>query len=397
MNTFPITNHEELWNAIWSSKPGDTIKLEDGEYGYIPIKQSVNYEFSENASVAGILGLGISLDGGAWSAEEISVGNISITKPTVKNDNIKMYHVFRKKLPFNSRFPHPTTIIHPNGVIMSLLNETIGDNYPIGSAENALMINPQKAMELPYDYIQIRVPSFDPSYKFPENDKEIWQLLNALRINNDNTGLILNDYSYLALWAVNDFIQEYASLFELDYVEQFNISEFCYSLEYCLSYSDGTEVFPFQKLNLIRNFKKEIDIWKIPILQGSLFNTRDFSLADYVIHNLEKLNYQTAVIGMYQMFEEGWEVFDPTKNNKWAYIESKTTDPSIKKNLAEMINARNWIVHDRILKTEDKKKCKSPNPLKTETNWNAEELNQFQIFYRKKPWEWYKGLKEFLT
>jgi len=72
MNTYEVTNHEELENAIWSSVAGNTININDGKYGYIPLKGGVHYNFAESASVVDILVLGISF--GDWSAERIEVG-----------------------------------------------------------------------------------------------------------------------------------------------------------------------------------------------------------------------------------------------------------------------------------------------------------------------------------
>jgi hypothetical protein len=99
---------------------------------------------------------------------------------------------------------------------------------------------------------------------------------------------------------------------------------------------------------------------------------------------------------MYQLWEKEWETWKNSSGNpkasKWDFIESKTSDQTIKKNLSELINARNNIIHRHQLITGN---FLPRNRLKTE--WSAEEYNEYQIFSNKKPWIWFNKLKEFLT
>lgn len=61
MANIEINNEFELGNAIWTSKAGDTIVLKNGNYGLLPFKDGVNYDF-QGATVASILELEKFLD-----------------------------------------------------------------------------------------------------------------------------------------------------------------------------------------------------------------------------------------------------------------------------------------------------------------------------------------------
>lgn len=388
--TYTVSNHEELGNAIWSSKPGDTINLLDGKYGFLPIKDGVNYNFFDNASVECIFNT--ELNGNIYINGEVKFGNSTFKSPRLQKNNISMYYLYRKKLPFNSRFKNSTIFIHPNGVLICVLNEVLSNGFSIPEPEG-----------LHCDYAEILVPSFfnydvalANNYSIENIDTAIEQRTkrDAIEAQNNDIEMALNDLEYWALWALNDFIKEYARLFDQIQSEVFSISAFTYGLECFISYDLEQPPASGSNSYRIRKFSGEVNMEKALSLQNSLLSIQDFSLSDFVQQNLEKLNYQAAVIGMYQIFEEVWERAVPNKEDKWKFIERNTSDNRIKKNLAEMINARNWIAHHRVLKTENKVDSKGNNKLKVD--WNAQALNQFQIFYRKKPWEWNIALKDFL-
>ena len=394
MTKHEVRNLEELGNAIWSSQIGDTIYINDGEYGYIPIKKGVNYHFSENASVVEILGLGIILGDGTWSAGSIEINEIKINNPKVNKNNIKMYYLFRQKLPFNSQLPHPTTFLHPNGTLVRLLNEATQSGFSIGASNS-----------LPCDFMEVIVPSFQyydvalaNNYDFKnfENSSKERDLKNSIeRQSGHPYANFRNNFEYLAFWAVNDFIREYAKIFQLHHVEGFSFYQFSNELGKGIFYDLGQPSVEGFLSSYIARFDNSILPNNGPLLQEALLKTEDFSLNNYIKINLNKFNYQAAIIGMYQLFETGLQA-STNPNNKWEYIEGRTNDPTVKKNLAEMINARNWVTHHRQLKTEDKKtKDSRNNPLKVD--WGAEKLNQFQIFYRMKPWDWYMYLDRFLA
>lgn len=393
MMLYEVYNYEDLGNAIWSSRAADTIKIREGDYGFIPIKQGVNYEFCEGASVVDILGLGISF-GGDWSAGSIEANGVSINNPTIKADNIKMYYAYKQKLPFNSQLPNHATFLHPNGVLIRLLNEATANGFSIGDPSG-----------LPCDYAEIFVPLYRyydvelaDNYEVENIDKALTE--KALRESIEMEGLNLNspfksNFDYLAFWAINDFIREYARVFELNHVEGLSFSRFFMKLGRAIFYRMNVGPVKVFESSFVEKFSNETYMERGSFLQESLLETEDFSLLHYIDLNLKKLNYQAAIIGMYQLFEAGLETSGV--NNKWEYIELRTSDSVVKKNLAEMINARNWITHYRQLKTENKPSSNSSQRNVLKTDWGAESLNQFQIFHRGKPWDWRSSLNIFVN
>jgi hypothetical protein len=394
MMLYEVYSHEDLGNAIWSSRVGDAIEIREGDYGFIPVKLGVNYKFCEDASVVGILGLGISFGSSNWSAGSIVFNGTSINNPTIRADNIKMYYAYRQKLPFNSQLPHDATFLHPNGVLIRLLNEATANGFSIGDPNG-----------LPCDYAEIFVPSYkfydvEIADNYSSENIEKASLEIALRESIEKENLNANspfgsNFDYLAFWAVNDFIREYARIFELNHIEGLSFSRFFMNLGHAIFYRmDESPVRTFES-SLIEKFSNGTCMEKSSFLQGLLLETEDFSLLHYIDLNLKRLNYQAAIIGMYQLFESGFET--SCMSNKWGYIESKTSDSVVKKNLAEMINARNWITHHRKLKTEHKTSSNSSEKNTLKTDWGAESFNQFQIFYRGKPWDWRSSLNMFVN
>ena len=242
MAIFEVNNEIELGNAIWSSRVGDNIVLKSGEYGNLPIKYGVNYEFVENATAADILGLGIG--DGQWSASSVQIGNISIKNPRIQKENIKLYYIFQKKLPFNCRFEPPITFVHANGVIIHVIGNDKVRFSLSGIGENA-------EAQLPKCVVNIVVPSlieFDVNvssanylspmvsdnlsadeieHKMKKHQKEIEKKNDAENSAfNSSMGLNLNDFEYKALWALNSFVREYARITGEKRIKGYSISEF---------------------------------------------------------------------------------------------------------------------------------------------------------------------------
>lgn len=394
MGFFEVANHEDLGNAIWSSRAGDTIIIKKGEYGFMPVKQGVNYKFCEDASAVDFFGLGIQFGDSNWSAGSIEINGASIDNPNIKVDNIKMYYGYKQKLPFNSQLPHSAVFLHPNGTLIKVLNEATSNGFSIGDPKG-----------LPCDYAEILVPSYrlydvDLANSYlPENNEKssVERLLReSIEFENFNKkSPFKNNFEYLAFWTINDFIREYARIFKLSHVEGISFSNFFTGLGCAVFYRMNEDPVMSSVSSHVERFSNAVDVDKAPFLQNSLWETEDFSLLHYIDINLKRFNYQAAIIGMYQLFEMGWE--NSGLENKWEYIESKNTDFVVKKNIAELINARNWITHHRQLKTENKE-SKNNSPKNTlKTDWGAESLNQFQIFYRGKPWDWRSGLNIFIN
>ncbi len=406
-----VNNEFDFGQAIWSAEEGDTILLEEGEYGYLPYKKGVKYALSEkkSVSIASLIGLGgfqISR-GNNFSANSlppgmVKFGDFIVENINVKSDNIKSIYIFRKTLPFNLRFGCPASFPHANGVILNFLGndkDTFEFGGTTGSAE----------AELPKGIVDILVPisvdidpkRTDPFYSshltwsdIPEEEKKRDSLEN--KDCNKMLGMKLNDIEYRALWAVNHFIRQYGKITKDERIKGFSVAEFLDDSSFEIG--KPREEIPLQHSSYLDEYSgQNITQENLEVLYDNFLSGSDYSVGDYVHFHLNHLNYGLATVGMYQEFESLWESRGPKKEDKWKFIEQKTSDPEIKKYLSEMINARNHILHHRNLKTEhvakDDARGIKGNVLKTE--WGAEEMTEYKIFATKRPWYWYKALNDF--
>lgn len=406
MKIFEVNNEFELGNAIWAAKFGDKINLNKGAFGYVPVKFGVDYEFKDS-SCSQLIGLGLIMDQD-WSANSFENEVTKITNPKIITSNVKIFYVFRTKLTFNSRFDVPTSFIHANGVIINILGND-RNNIEFGGFG-------QKAEEqLPKAVVDIVVPSLEgynilaseqyfstfSTSVFTEDEintaKIIKQKIENLDINY-SIGINLNDFEYKALWALNTFIKKYCRLFDLNKIKGFDINEFKDGLLYKIIEKFDNDK-PFNSQSAIGQFSNAILKYDEVIeLSNRFLSYQEYSISDYTLYHLNHLNYSFATIGMYQEFEEMLEntstsiykTSNLNKKDKWLFIEFITNDLSVKKYLAEMINARNWITHSKKVITEE-----NGNINKLKTDWNAEVLNEYQIYALKRPFYWHKALNDF--
>lgn len=398
MGRFEVNNEYELGNAIWSAIEGDTIVLNKGTYGYVPVKYGVNYEFID-ASCAQLIGYGVLMNGD-WSAGAIKFnGKTEIINPKIQNSNIKLYYLFQKKLPFNSRFERRVQFIHANGVIIDFLGND-RDNFEFGN------IGQNGEDQLPKAIINIIVPSLESS-DYEINAENLSKMtigdFNTFKtqesIENYSIGLDLSDYEYKALWAVNTFIKEYCRLYDLPKIKGYDILEFSDGLGFgfCEKLEDFSHFFGQAVVGKFTNIPLDED--EIIKISNRFLSFQEYSISEYTIYHLNHLNYSIATLGMYQEFEALWvntspsiyKSVNPNKKDKWEFIEYIINDKDIKKYLAEMINARNWIIHSKKMITQNN--SIESNKLKTE--WTAEILNEYQIYALKRPFYWFKALNDF--
>ncbi len=413
MERFEVNNEFELGNEIWKAKEGDTIVLKNGNYGFLPFKDGVNYDF-QGATVADILGLKKMFDGD-WEMGKIKTEKTEILNPKIVKSNIKLYYIFEAKLPFNLRFTEPYSFAHANGSYMKILGNS--------KIEFSIESNGEKADDqLPKGIVRIIVPVLDdydikktdPRYiqSIAENGFNVAEITEKLieaelekkkKKNIEKTeinrsiGLNLNDLEYRALWTLNSFIKDYARIVDEDKIRGYNTTEFKDGLRFKVvkKLNDKSE---FINVTVINYVNLELEQDKINTLRFNFLSSQEFSISEYTSYHLNHLNYSFATIGMYQEFEALWEntspaiynLSKPNEKNKWKLIEYITNDLDTKKYLAEMVNARNWITHSKKIITRDNGKI---NKLKTD--WNAEELNEYQIYALKKPFYWFKALKDF--
>lgn len=212
---------------------------------------------------------------------------------------------------------------------------------------------------------------------------------------NFSLGLSLNEFEYKSLWALNSFIREYSKISKGKKIKGFSISEFKDGLQF-LTIKTLNENAPFNSTSFIESFQNQkLDNELVKKLSSSFLSSQEYSISEFTGYHINLLNYPFATIGMYQEFESLWELYSPNKQDKWGFIENFISDSDTKANLAEMVNARNNIVHSKKLKTFHQPNSPRKNVLKEE--WGAQELNEYEIFAKKRPWHWRKSLQELKT
>ena len=396
-----VNNEIELGNAIWSSQNGDKIILSSGKFGNIPIKSGISYEFLDDSTASEILGLGIM---GNWSAGSVEIGETKIINPRIDKDNVKLYYIFRKQLPFYSRFENPISFVHANGVIINILGND-KEGFTLGG--NASSANSQ----LPKAFVDILVPVLDEfdidkadqqyvsnifsknlsneekSLEFELHHRELEKKSNIEKHTlNYSIGLQLSEMEYNALWALNSFIREYCLKTNEKKINGFSIPEFKDGLGHLIT-KNLSENKPFILSNYIHQFTNaKLDKATEMEISNSLLNAQEYSISSFVEY---QLNYSFATVSMYQEFETEWINFSPNQQDKWGFIENYISDTDTKSKLAEMINARNNIIHKGKIET-----FHQPNPpRKNVLKWNAEKLNEYEVYAHKKPFEWNTALK----
>ena len=400
-----VNNEIELGNAIWSSQKGDKIVISSGKYGNIPIKTGVSYEFLNDSSVSEILGLGIA---GNWSGGSVKIGGIEIVNPKIDRDNIKLYYIFRKILPFNTRFENPISFVHANGVIINILGNDKED-FTFGGNEVGT------DNQLPKAIVDIIVPvlqEFDIvrtdrqyvstifSKNLSDEEKTLEFVLHHRELekkSNIEIGLQLNEMEYKGLWALNSFIREYCLKTNEKKINGFSIPEFKDGLGHLIT-KNLSENKPFLLSNYIHQFTNaKLDKATEMEISDSMLKAQEYSISNFVDYQLNQLNYSFATVSMYQEFESYWKnalprnynPSNPNQEDKFKFIEFYIADSETKDKLAEMINARNNIIHKGKIET-----FHQPNPpRKNVLKWNAEKLNEYAVYAQKKPFEWNTALK----
>lgn len=399
MVNFDVHNEFELGNAIWKAQKGDTIVLNNGKFGVLPMKHGVNYHF-KNSSCSLLIGLnGIYSNDGVIVNGLCDIYGIQIRDLRIINSNVKLFYVFRKELPFNSRFNKPISFCHASGVTIRVLGND-KDTFAIGD------FGQKGEDQLPKAVVDIIVPSLE-GYNV-EASKQLLSFLSesgftddeidAAKIKrqeiensdlNNSLGLYLNDFEYKALWALNSFIKENCRFFDLYKIKGYDVNEFKDGLLYGVGERFEDNIYFNRQFVYSQYTNGELKEEEEIELSTRYLSYQEFSISEYTLFHLNHLNYSFATLGMYQEFEALWEKIVPDKSDKWGFIESITTDADTKKYLAEMINARHWITHTMKIIT----KVDIRNKLKTD--WNAEELNEYQIYALKRPFYWFKALNDF--
>ena len=399
MAKFEATDSISLGNATWLSKQGDTIILYGGEYGHLPFKPGVNYQFLDGATVAGIVGLGFN---SPWSASSVSVGDAQIISPNVDPTLVKCTYIFGKPLPVNSRLPPNTRFAHANGTFIMIVGND-KEQFELGGPCGFHQQTPKALARIFVPVLQkfdislsdrswvLSSKSDDPAERLAAAEPHIEARKHAEQSDqNAAIGLHLSDMEYNALWALNDFIREYSRATDSPANDKpFSVLSFCDGLEMAICDPFGNPHEEHSR-SVIDGFSNQaLEQQSLNDIQIRMLSSQASSLSDMVQSRLDILDYHSAILGMYQQFELLWEHVSHQKVEKWVFIEKYAIDCAEKVALAELVNARNWVAHHGILKTEHKKE----NRLKCD--WGASRMSEFEIFARKKPWEWYHKMLTF--
>jgi hypothetical protein len=386
--------------------------LSSGKFGNIPIKSGISYEFLADSTASEILGLGIV---GNWSGGSVEIGETKIINPRIDKDNIKLYYIFRKLLPFNSRFENPISFVHANGVIINVLgNDKEGFTFG-GNTVDANSQLPKAIVDIVIPVLEeFNIDKADQRYVstvFSKNlsdeekasEFEIYQKEMEKKSNiekhtlNYSIGLQLNEMEYKGLWALNSFIREYCLKTNEEKINGFSIPEFKDGLGHLIT-KNLSENKPFLLSNYIHQFTNaKLDKATEIEISNSMLTAKEYSISSFIDYQLNQLNYSFATVSMYQEFESYWKnaiprdynPANPNQEDKFKFIEFYIAESETKDKLAEMINARNNIIHTGKIVTFHKPN----NPRKNVLKWNAENLNEYEIYAKKKPFEWNTALK----
>lgn len=380
MKVFTVPDEYSLGEAIWLSSPSDTIEIKSGDYGRIIVKGcDVNFPRNHNATAQQIIGAG---------------GDCVITN-WKQQDNIKSLFIFRKLLPFNLRLDQNERYFHPTGTEV-VLRGHYKDSITLGG-DRALTATEQ----LPKAVVDVIVPSleevdfailegdFDPS-----NPKFIKKrLAEEQRISNLLSGhgskLPFGEIEYIALWSLNHFIRQYSKLVNLRGIKGLSFSEFRdgVSIGYGRTSDSQVKLRGQQYMDQFTNAPLGED------LKHELFSlclsAPDYSISEYIEFGLYHLNYSMATVGMAQLLESKTGA-GPVK---WQAIQNSNLDHQQKRYLAEILIARNVILHQ--------KQCaikQNADGFKTaQRNYGVSVFSEYRIYELKRPWFWYyEGLVPFI-
>jgi len=417
MKEYIVPNHYSYEEAMWLSKPGDTITVTSGDYGIIPIKGGVNVNFENYATFTSIfMGLG-------------GKGDITINKAKEQN-NIKTWFYFKKILPFELRFDAPTEkksppeFCTPEGCILEILgntNEGLSLALTKGMKDSYQSQRPKAIIQIAIpSYLQIDFSVFDKTKNYSENlTKQIEERskidfeLYGKAIDKKNTQpdfLPCGDIMYLALWTLNRFLKTYGKVAEADKLtrEGLSFSQFRDGINIVIVNAQDTNQYFSYSSSFIESYNSTpITAEEKNEIQERMVSSPDYTLKEHIEFFLDRLHYHLATISIQQALELSLDNFLNGKNgykinkngilvnkkDKKVSIWEKCFDSAPVKSimsysseqikyLCELIEARNNIAHSGHCKVDankaTKKRCNIIQP-----------LTEYYIYRNKKPWFWY--------
>ena len=335
MTVFKVPDKYSLGEAIWGSMPGDTIEIKSGDYGRIIIK-GCNVDFSKDhrATAQQIIGVD---------------GNCKVTN-WKQQDNIKSIFVFRKILPFKLGLQQNEKFFHPTGteiILMGHDKETV-----TFSGNKALTASEQ----LPRSTVDVIVPWLgEIDFDILESDFDLMnvdliqrrfteeQKLRNL-LNGHGSRFSFGEVEYIALWSLNHFIRQYSKIAHLRGQKGFSFAAFRDGLFTGYSRPPLSSDIKLLHQQYVDQYTSALlDNKQKQELSDSCLSSPDYSIAEYIQDNLNHLNYSMAAVGMAQFLES----ITGAGKVKWKAIKNCSLSTNAKKYLAEIICARDVILHQK--------------------------------------------------
>ena len=380
MAVFNVPDEYSLGEAIWLSRPGDTIEVKSGDYGRIIVKGcNVSFPKDQSATAQQIIGAG---------------GNCVILN-WKKQKNIKSFFIFRKLLPFNLRLKKDEPYFHPAGTEIILKGHTKQSvTLGVGGSLSA-------AEQLPKAIVDVIVPSlieidfdvlesdFDPNkpdliQKRIAEEQKIHKLLSGRESN-----LPFGHIEYLALWALNHFIRQYSKLANVKGEEGLSFAEFRDGVligygkpsDSQIKWTNQQYINQFTSSPLSEKIKQK--------LFHLCLSSPDYSISDYIEFGLNHINYSIATVGMAQLLEAE----TASRGGKWKAIQNSNLNLTQKRYLTEILIARNVILHQNKCAIKEN----AGGFKKGQQDFGISAFSEYRMYESKRPWHWYyDGLIPFI-
>lgn len=368
MAEFTVSNEIELGEAVWRSGPGDTIRFLTGQYGRVVVK-GCNVFFPDDRSVT----IGQLVGGGA------------VRSATFRQNKGSLF-IYRKLLPFNLRIEPNEPYFHPSGASVILVGHDKETGGPIGVDRTA-------QEQLPRAIVDVEVPrtevidfgalSTPEEGQGPQAYVQEQEKVRAL-LKGDPEGLPFGDVEYIALWALNHFLRQYAAVARSKKVKGLSFAEFrdgrtlAYGPWAAQELRSETQVFidEFRAVPLTEAERED--------LHGRCLSEKDYSVSEYITFALEHLNYSMATVGMAQALEAS----GLARGREWESLRGAPLSIGQKRYIAEIVLCRNQIVHTSRCSVERDTRRHFDE---AERLFGVEPISEYRIYATKLPWTWYWG------
>ena len=380
MTVFKVPDKLSLGEAIWLSVPSDTIEISSGDYGRITVK-GCNVDFPKNYQATAQQILGVD-------------GNCTVTNWKQK-DNIKSIFIFRKILPFNLGLQQNERFFHPTGTEIIVLGHN-KETVTIDGTKGLLA-----SQQLPKSIVDVKVPwleeidfdilesnldckRIDLMQRRSAEEQKVQKLLNGRGSKHP-----FGEVEYIALWSLNHFIRQYSKIAKLQSQKGYSIATFRDGLFTGYGNPSDSDIKLHHQLYIDQYTNALFDAKQRNELFNSCLSSPDYSIAEYIQDNLNHLNYSMATIGMAQFLES----LTGAGRAKWDAIKNCSQDIKAKQYLAEIILARDVILHQK----ECAIKQNTKGFKQAQKYFGISAITEYRIYESKRPWDWYyEGLAPFL-